>query len=218
MQCFYCLHYDDCTADKPGELVECQMENPSEPHYGDACEVAHTGKNLRSHEVCQKITFYSNLNFLQNCTSFLNFNFVVDSRIGNFWWRGCRAKHEEQLICTEQKLSHNDHEITYDECLCDTNECNREMGPIVTPTTSTSTIGKHIDQCCNSSVTFIRLIVRNLQFYLVLLLKIRITWNATIVLAMLVPSMMIVMSMSTEKKLFAKCTIQENPIMAMFVL
>ena len=56
LQCYYCLHYDKCTADEPGELVECQMENPSEPHYGDACEVAHTGKNLINHEVCQETT------------------------------------------------------------------------------------------------------------------------------------------------------------------
>ena len=67
-------------------------------------------------------------------------------------------------------------------------------------------------------MTFYQIDRTQFTIYLVLLLKIRIAWNATIVLAMLVPNMMIVMSMSMEKKLFAKCTIQENPIMAMFVL
>ena len=123
------------------------------------------------------------------------------------------------MICTEQKLSHNDREITYDKCLCDTNECNREMGPIVTPTTSTSTIGKNIDQCCKVwYVNFEHMNRNQLKIYLISILKTRITWNATIVLAMLVPSMMIVMSMSMEKKLYAKCMIQENPITVMFVL
>ena len=144
LQCYYCLHYDECTADKPGELVECQMENPSEPHYGDACEVAHTGKMQGAIKSArrQRLIKLGIRNWYKISHYCLTLIFSVDSIKGNFWWRGCKAKHEELLICTEHKISHNDREITYDECLCDTNECNREMGPIVTPTTSTTTLGK----------------------------------------------------------------------------
>ena len=46
LQCYYCSHDSTCNADEPGELVECQMNDPRERHYGDACEVAHTGKNM----------------------------------------------------------------------------------------------------------------------------------------------------------------------------
>ena len=62
--------------------------------------------------------------------------------MGELWWRSCKAKHNDQLLCTEHKSMFNDHEVIKDECLCDTDECNRDIGPIVTPTTSTTTIGK----------------------------------------------------------------------------
>ena len=42
LQCYACSHYEGCGPDEAGNLVTCQMEDPREPHYGDACEVAHS--------------------------------------------------------------------------------------------------------------------------------------------------------------------------------
>ena len=32
-----------CNTMEHGEIVKCQIENPQEPYYGDACTVGHTG-------------------------------------------------------------------------------------------------------------------------------------------------------------------------------
>ena len=50
-----------------------------------------------------------------------------------FWWRDCKPRHEEPLLCLEHKTQYHDRPIIYDECLCDTNGCNQHMQPIVTP-------------------------------------------------------------------------------------
>ena len=42
MQCYACSHYEGCGPDEAGNLVTCQMEDARKPHYGDACEVAHS--------------------------------------------------------------------------------------------------------------------------------------------------------------------------------
>ena len=44
LSCYHCAHLDECSAENPGEVVKCQMENPREPNYGDSCEVNHSGK------------------------------------------------------------------------------------------------------------------------------------------------------------------------------
>ena len=53
------------------------------------------------------------------------------------WGRGCEPREDHALGCEE----HTWHEsgTTVDECRCDTNLCNKEMGPIPETTTSTST-------------------------------------------------------------------------------
>ena len=51
-----------------------------------------------------------------------------------FWWRGCKPKHEEPLICSEHKYQYHDRDVYIDECLCDTDLCNKDMAPLVTTT------------------------------------------------------------------------------------
>ena len=46
LSCYKCMHYDECTADMPGEIVHCQMDDPEGDNYGDSCEVFHSGNKL----------------------------------------------------------------------------------------------------------------------------------------------------------------------------
>ena len=61
------------------------------------------------------------------------------------WWRGCKPLINETNGCTEHKWFHNEKEMTVDECICDTDLCNTEMGPIVSTSTEKTTTpeGKH---------------------------------------------------------------------------
>ena len=136
LQCYYCSHDATCNADEPGELVECQMNDPRERHYGDACEVAHTGKKYICtkfqirHYLCIEFTLVS----VFVAYGFPSFNSLpVNSTSEEFWWRGCKPRHDDPLLCMEHKTEYHDRNVVYDECVCDTNECNRVMGPIVTP-------------------------------------------------------------------------------------
>ena len=48
LKCHYCFghggtEHDDCDAEMYGPAVECQMQNPTLPYFGDVCLVAHTG-------------------------------------------------------------------------------------------------------------------------------------------------------------------------------
>ena len=44
IKCYYCRHLEgDCNANIAGEIVECQMSNPRENLYGDACFVGYSG-------------------------------------------------------------------------------------------------------------------------------------------------------------------------------
>ena len=45
LKCYYCEEISgNCNAENYGKLVQCQMKNPLEPHYGDYCSVGHTGE------------------------------------------------------------------------------------------------------------------------------------------------------------------------------
>ena len=45
LKCYYCGHQEDeCNEFETGELVDCQVNNPEEPHYGDSCYVGYPGK------------------------------------------------------------------------------------------------------------------------------------------------------------------------------
>ena len=42
LSCYYCPHYDDkCSESNPGDTVVCQMDDPTQDHYGDTCMVDH---------------------------------------------------------------------------------------------------------------------------------------------------------------------------------
>lgn len=48
LECYYCYRHagterDECDVDIFGETVECQMQDPKLPHFGDVCSVGHTG-------------------------------------------------------------------------------------------------------------------------------------------------------------------------------
>ena len=76
---------------------------------------------------------------------------AVSNGNDTIWWRrDCAPKGEEPLGCTEHKF--HDTERVVDECICDTNLCNREMGPISTTTAPTTTTTTHqgLKRCCNS--------------------------------------------------------------------
>ena len=45
----------------------------------------------------------------------------------------------DTIGCTEHKWLHHDHEYLVDECVCDTELCNKDMQPIPSSTTSKST-------------------------------------------------------------------------------
>ena len=51
--------------------------------------------------------------------------------VTDMWWRGCRQlKENEQLGCEEHITEHTGYDIVVDECICKTDLCNKEMGPI----------------------------------------------------------------------------------------
>ena len=48
LECYYCYghagtEHDDCDSDIFGKKIECQMQNPELPYFGDVCAVGHTG-------------------------------------------------------------------------------------------------------------------------------------------------------------------------------
>ena len=47
LKCYDCGHDEegDCTMEKSGTEVRCQMNDPKEDYYGDNCYVGHTGKD-----------------------------------------------------------------------------------------------------------------------------------------------------------------------------
>ena len=55
IKCYYCKHLEgDCNENMAGEIVECQMSNPRENYYGDACFVGYSGiVELRFCNVCK---------------------------------------------------------------------------------------------------------------------------------------------------------------------
>ena len=55
------------------------------------------------------------------------------------WWRGCKPNHDEPLGCSEHNFPHDGYDVLVDECVCDTDMCNTEMGPIPTVTSTTTT-------------------------------------------------------------------------------
>ena len=46
LTCYYCGHESEegCSSESVGEEVKCQMTDPAQHHYGDACYVGHSGR------------------------------------------------------------------------------------------------------------------------------------------------------------------------------
>ena len=69
---------------------------------------------------------------------FFCFRFAVNAVNGTLQWRrNCKPQLEAQLGCTEHEAFHGLFKV--DECLCNTSECNENMGTIGTTSTSTIT-------------------------------------------------------------------------------
>ena len=73
------------------------------------------------------------------------------------WWRGCKSDHGESLGCTQHNFFHHDHEELVDECVCKEALCNREMGPIETSTSVSTTTIKGIKQWIFSFTSNLRI-------------------------------------------------------------
>ena len=60
------------------------------------------------------------------------------------WVRDCKHDIDNTLGCSQHKWMHDGHETLVDECVCNTDLCNREMQPIpdTTSTTPTTTTDK----------------------------------------------------------------------------
>ena len=48
LECYYCEsdggeEGDKCDSEIHGEIINCQIDSPEYPHYGDVCAVGHTG-------------------------------------------------------------------------------------------------------------------------------------------------------------------------------
>ena len=74
MKCHYCFghggtEHDDCNAEMYGPAVECQMQNPTLPYFGDVCLVAHTGKITFSHLMKMSDNIFANIDFNFNTHS-----------------------------------------------------------------------------------------------------------------------------------------------------
>ena len=45
--CYYCNPNEgECNEENPGDLVKCQEDDKLGYHYGDACVIGHTSKNI----------------------------------------------------------------------------------------------------------------------------------------------------------------------------
>ena len=67
IECYYCRSSkgksdEECDSKHHGFTVSCQMENPNDDYYGDACAIGHTG-NLFTLSKCTK----SKNTFSTNC-------------------------------------------------------------------------------------------------------------------------------------------------------
>ena len=56
------------------------------------------------------------------------------------WWRGCKVLNNQTLGCSEHKWFPPDGPaVLVDECVCDKNLCNQDIGPIPETTSTVKT-------------------------------------------------------------------------------
>ena len=74
----------------------------------------------------------------ETAASYLCSDLSVEDEVSDeHWWRGCKMR--DSIGCSEHKWLHHDHEYLVDECVCDTELCNKDMQPIPSSTTVKST-------------------------------------------------------------------------------
>ena len=76
------------------------------------------------------------------------------------WWRGCKVLVNQTTGCSRHKWMnpHTDHEIEVDECVCKTDLCNEEMGPI--PDTTTARTSTTTKECKSRYLAKIQIAMR----------------------------------------------------------
>ena len=80
--------------------------------------------------------------------SMLKIFLVHNDSSEDHWWRGCKPRHGDPLTCTEHTRQFHDHDIIFDDCVCDTDLCNKNMGPLVSTTPSNSSLFTYDNNRC----------------------------------------------------------------------
>ena len=115
------------------------MDDPENHNYGDSCYVGHSGSFTKFSDGMHRKFMFKLI--LRYTTLHIIYNSVHEDSSDDHWWRGCKPDHGEPLGCTQHNFEHHDHDELVDECVCKEELCNREMGPIETSTSvSTTTI------------------------------------------------------------------------------
>ena len=127
-----------------GPAVECQMQNPTLPYFGDVCLVAHTGIITFSHLMKLSDYFQILISISTLIRPLFGFFFLEspDGERGEMTWnRGCHAaRNGEPMGCREFSLGHN---ITVIECLCDSELCNEKLDLTTSTNKPTTTEGSY---------------------------------------------------------------------------
>ena len=132
------------------------------------------------------------------------------------WWRGCKPRHGDLLTCTEHTRQFHDHDIIFDDCVCDTDLCNKNMGPLVstTPSNFSSFTYDKIRCVCVFDIT-LKIILACIFVFVLQNLK---HWTVTIVLDTLVHITMIATRTFLATWLPVRLKILDFRILEMFVM
>ena len=91
---------------------------------------------------------------------YCNFCLVVHEELTeDHWWRGCKVNINHTIGCSQHKFLHHDVEYLVDECVCDTELCNKDMDPIPettsTPKITTTSKGIHISYILHHLILYL---------------------------------------------------------------
>ena len=113
------------------------MRNPLESHYGDYCAVGHTGEYFIFHRrvQTQMLVMHCKVPKIDTCFA------VTEDKSTEIWRRNCKHKsNEEHVGCSEHKWMGGI--ILVDECICEGDLCNGDMGPYTSTSTTAPTTSK----------------------------------------------------------------------------
>ena len=146
MRCVACNETEpECTENaEDAKLVDCQMENPDGPNYGNFCLVGHTGKLLQTpiFRTVVSISFFTIVLRKVRTLFFRNFHIPVENGTEIKYRRSCIYRSVKNMGCYQKDEYLNGKPMIVDECICDTTECNRKMGVIETSSKSSETTTK----------------------------------------------------------------------------